>query len=297
MSPSRKERSLLLDVESLRAFREVVTRGGFTAASKTLGVTQPAVSLKIRRLEDRLGMRLIQRDGHPLTVTAPGRDLLEHADKIVEAHDRAVDYMRRSELTGTVRLGCNGEVAASGLSEVASRFRRTHPHIDLAIRAHHSASISELLDNGEIDVALIQLAEIEGAVRPTDQVWWRDTVHIVQGIEADFDDDPVPMVTFGPTSLYHTHLTALLDAAGRSHRVAMEWCNLSGVQSGIEAGLGVGLLNTRNITVRMKPWAGIDPIELPRMAFIMRSRPDADESEAIAALRGHLSAALASNRA
>ena len=294
MAPSRANRSLLLDVESLRAFREVVARDGFTAASKVLGITQPAVSLKIRRLEDRLGMSLILRDGHSLSMTAAGRDLLAHAERIVAAHDRAVDQMRRSAVVGAVRLGCNAEVAASGLFEVASRFRRTHPHIDLAIRVHHSASISELLDNGEIDVALIQLAETEGAVRPTDQVWWHDTVHIVQGIEADFDYDAVPMVTFGPTSLYHTLLTALLDAAGRSHRVAMEWCSLSGVQSGIEVGLGVGLLNTRNVTERMKPWAGIDPIELPRMAFIMRSRPDADESEAIAALRGHLSAALAS---
>ena len=295
MAPSRRKQSLRLDVESLRAFREVVAQGGFTAASRALGVTQPAVSLKIRRLEERIGTSLILRDGHSFTLTADGQDLLARAEEIVKAHDQAVDRMQRSELTGTVRLGCNGEVAANGLSEVASRFRRTHPNIDLAIRVHHSVIVSELLDNDEIDVALITLLDVEGAVRPTDEVWRRDEMHIVQGIEADFDDeDPVPVVAFGPSSVHYTHLVALLDAAGRTHRVSMEWGNLKGLKSAIEAGLGVGLLSTRNITERMKPWTGIGPIKLPASVFVMRSRPNADADELIGALRDHLSAALAS---
>ncbi len=294
MARSPRERKLLLNVESLRVFREVVARGGFTAASKALGMTQPAVSLKIRRLEDRLGMSLIRREGHSLSVTAPGQDLLAHAERIVGAHDQAVAHMRRSELVGAVRLGCNGEVAASGLSDVASRFRQTHPDIDLAIRIHHSVTISELLDNAEIDIALITLMDLDGTVRPADEVWRREHMHIVQGIEADFDDeDPVPVVTSGPSSQHHTHLTALLKAAGRTHRVAMEWCNLNGIKSAIAAGLGVGLLSTRNVTERMKPWTGIGPIELPSSLFVMRSRPNADANELMGALRDHLSSALA----
>ena len=59
-----RTRSLLLDVESLRVFRKVVAHGGFSAASKTLGVTQPAVSLKIHRLEDRLGMESARSNCH-----------------------------------------------------------------------------------------------------------------------------------------------------------------------------------------------------------------------------------------
>ena len=293
MPRSSRKRSLILDVESLRVFREVVAQGGFTAASKTLGVTQPAVSLKIRRLEDRIGTSLILRHGHSFTLTADGRDLLAHAEEIVKAHDQAVDHMRRSEVIGTVRLGCNGEVAASGLSEVASRFRRTHPLINLTILVDHSVIIGELLDNGELDVALITLLDLDGAVRPTDQIWRRAEMHIVQGIEADFDDeDPVPLVTFGPNSKHYTQMAALLDAAGRTHRVSMEWGNLMGLKSAIEVGLGVGLLSTHNVTDRMRPWTGIDPIELPSSVFVMRSPTDTQENEAIAALKGHLTEAL-----
>ena len=63
MARNSTGRRFSLDVESLRVFREVVTQGGFTAASKILGITQPAVSLKIRRLEERLGFTLIRRTG------------------------------------------------------------------------------------------------------------------------------------------------------------------------------------------------------------------------------------------
>ena len=295
MARSRGERSLLLDVESLRAFRELAAQGGFTAASRVLGLAQPTVSFKIRRLEERVGMSLIRRHGHSFTLTAHGRDLLAHAEEIVEAHDRAVDNIRRSELSGAVRLGCNEEVAASGLSQVAGRFRRTHPDIDLAIRVHDSAFVTEWLDVGEIDVALIQLIELDGAVRVTDEVWRRDELHVLQGLAADFDNaDPVPLVSFGPGNLYDPHLIGPLVAAGRSHRHAVECPGIRGVQSAIEAGLGVGVLNTPNVTERMRPWEGIGPVELPAVAFVLRSRADAEGDEVIAALRGHLSAALAS---
>ena len=295
MVRTTRGRSLHLDVESLRVFREVVAQGGFTAASKTLGITQPAVSLKIRRLEERMGIKLILRAGHSFTVTAHGRDLLVHAEKIVEAHDQAVDRMRRSELSGALRLGCSGAVAASGLSEVASRFKRTHPDIDLAIRVDESAIISEMLDSSAIDLALIQLVEVDGAVRSTDVVWRRDELRVIQGLDVDFtDEDPVPLISFGPRSLYHSHLTAVLDAAGRAHRLAMEWPNIRGVQNAIEAGLGVGILNTPAVTEAMKPWWGIDPLEIPGAVFVLRSRSDAEGNELIEALRGHLSEVLMS---
>ena len=294
MARSGRRRSLLLDVESLRAFREVVTQGGFTAAAQELGLTQPAVSLKIRRLEERLGVSLIRRAGRSFTLTAHGRDLLAHAEEIVEAHDRAVDRMRRSKLCGSLRLGCNGDIVPSGLYEVANRFRRVHPEIDLVIRVHGSRLLSELLDDGEIDVALMQQIALEGAVRPTDEVWRRDELHAVQGLEVDYDDtDPVPLISLGPGGLYDPYVTAALTAAGRRHTTAFEWFNFRGIQSAIEAGLGVGILNTPNVTERMKPWTGISPTALPRVVFVLRSRSDAERSDLIDALKHHLSETLA----
>lgn len=295
MTRSSRGRALHLDVESLRVFRELVAQGGFTAASKKLGITQPAVSLKIRRLEERIGMSLILREGHSFTLTAHGRNLLAHADGIVEAHDRAVDDMRRSELSGALRFGCGGAVTANEISEVVSRFRRTHPDIDLAIRAGTSADISEMLDDGEIDVALVQLIDVGDALRPTDLLWRREELHIVHGPDVDFThEDPIPLVSYGRRSLYYLYLTAAVEASGRTYRMAVQWPSIRGVREAIEAGLGVGMLNTSSVTDRMRPWRGIAPVDLPRVVFVLRSRADADGDELVGALEGHLSEILTS---
>lgn len=289
MAESPAERALVLDVGALRVFRELVAEGGFTAASRKLGITQPAVSIKIRRLEERIGVRLIAREGRSFTVTAHGRDLLAHAEEIVEAHDRAVDSMRRSSLRGALRLGCSGAVAAGQLSEIMSRFKRTQPEVDLTIRVSTSAVVGEMLDNSEVDVAVLHL--LEDNVRPADVVWHRDDLHIVEGLGADFAGrDALPVVSFGPRDVFSAHLTAALEGAGCPYWIAVEWPNVRGVQNTVEAGLGVGILNSANVTDKMRPWAGADAVELDQAVFVVRSRPHADGNALIEALMSHLSA-------
>ena len=226
-------------------------------------------------------------------ITEHGRDLLAHAEFIVEAHDRAVDHMQRSELSGTVRFGCNGELALTSLARVASRFARTHPDIDLEIWVQESAVLGDLLDDGELDLVLMQVVDAGGAVRPTDEVWRSERIHAVQGLAVDLDDaDPVPLVVFGPSGLYYRQATDLLDAAGRAHRLALRWASIRGVQGAIEAGLGVGILNTANITERMRPWTGIDMTDLPPTALILRCGDGARQDELVGALRAQLTETL-----
>lgn len=294
MARNSEKGSLRLDVESLRVFLEVVDRGGFTAASKTLGITQPAVSLKIRRLEERIGAKLLLRQGRTLVVTAHGRDLLAHAAKVVDDHDRAVDHMRRSRLHGAVRLGFHTGAVSSGLLEVASRFNRTHPDIDLAIRVSDSGRIAEMLEDGAIDIALMLVLDCDDAVRPTDEIWRRDELCVVQGLEVDFtDEDPVPLVSYGSEGLYEPHLVAALQAAGRAHRVSVECPSVSGVRKAVEAGLGVAVVHSHYVTEQVRPWTGLSPLELPPPVLVVRSRPDADNYEPIEALRSRLAVALA----
>lgn len=270
-------------------FRELVAQGGFTAAAKTLGVSQPTVSVTIRRLEERLGMSLIVRDGYSVILTAHGRDLLAHTEEILEAYDRAVDHMRRSELRGALRLGCSAVVAATGLAAVARRFNLAYPDVDLAIRVDMSPNISEMLDGGAIDVALLNVVEVGDAVRPTDVVWGREQLQIVRGLDADLDGaDPVPLVTSGERDLLRPHLIAAVETAGHTYRIATEWTSMKGVKDSIEAGLGVGMVPTSHVTANMRPWKANKPIELPQAALVLRSQADADRNELIAALERHL---------
>lgn len=290
MAMTEHDPAVRLDVESLRVFRALVAADGFTAAAERLGVTQSAVSHKIRRLEERIGVELLRRDGQQFVLTADGRELLGHADEIVAAHDAAVDALQRSPVTGTVRLGCNEEVAATALAEVAERFGRTHPEVSLAIRVHDSAYVSDWLDAGEIDVALIQVLDTPGALRPDDEVWRRDDLAVVQATHADLDDaDDVPFVSFGERCLYEPFFGAAMGEAGRRYHEVMECPSIQGVQAAVSAGLGVAVLNTPNITDDMRPWRGAE-LGLPSVAFVLRRAAPA--ADAVEALCSHLASAL-----
>ena len=282
-----------LDVESLRVFRELVAADGFTAAAERLGVTQSAVSHKIRRLEERIGVELLRRDGQQLVLTADGRELLSHADEIVAAHDAAVDALQRSAVTGMVRLGCNEEVAATALAEVAERFGRTHPDVSLAIRVHDSAFVAEWLDACEIDVALIQVLDTPGALREGDEVWRRDELSVVQAAHANFEEvDDVPLISFGERCLYEPFFGSAMTTAGHSYRQVMECTSIQGVQAAVTAGLGVAVLNTPNITDDMRLWRGAE-LGFPSVAFVQRRAGQSGESgDAVDALCAHLASAL-----
>jgi len=281
-----------LDIESLRVFRELVQADGFTAAAERLGVTQSAVSHKIRRLEERIGLELLRRNGQQFVLTADGRELLAHAEEIVAAHDAAVDALTRSPLTGTVRLGCNEEVAATALADVASRFRRTHPDIALAIRVQDSAHVSDWLDAGQVDVALIQVLDTPGALRRADEVWRRDELAVVQAVHADFDDaDEVPLISFGPRCLYEPWFGDAMTQAGRAYRPVMECPSIQSVQAAVSAGLGVAVLNTPNITPDMRPWRGAE-LGLPSVMFVLRRAAGPGADEVVDALCANLAATL-----
>lgn len=278
---------LRLDVESLRVLRSVVASGSFTAAGDELGLTQSAVSHKIRRLEERIGATVLLRDGTEVVATDDGRELLEYAELMIQAHDAAVERLRRrSDVTGTVRLGVNEEVAATELAEIASHFRRTHPGVQLAIRVHDSATVAGWVATDAVDLALIQVMDVGDRVRPDDVVRRRDRLHIVQGAEVDLHHlEPVPLISFGPSCLYEPFLTEALDSLGLRHHRILECPSIEGVRAAVRAGLGVAVLNTPHVDESMRSWG--PPIDLPEVAFVLRSSTDLCSTPAIA-LRDHL---------
>ena len=90
-----------LNLDQLRTFVEVAALGNFSAAGRRLNLTQPAVSLHVRELEQRLGVRLIERSGRQARATAPGRELAVQAQQIFAACDAAEAAMRRERPTPT----------------------------------------------------------------------------------------------------------------------------------------------------------------------------------------------------
>ena len=278
-----------LDVESLRTLRAVVELGGFTEASQHLGMTQSAVSWKIKRLEERVGLDLVKR-GSEVEATPDGRDLLLYAERIVDAHDEAVERLQRSDLSGRIRLGTNEDLRGGQLADVLARFGRIYPQAHLDVRVQLSGEVREWLEDGDVDIAVVQV--LEGEVRPDDVVLWTEPVQWVhrQGVSFALDQ-VVPVVSFGPGLVYLDASNETLARRGVRWRSVLECPMLSGVQAAVESGLGVCALNPRNHTPGMTIWEHDDALALPSISEVIRTGNAADP-QLLTALRDELVAAL-----
>lgn len=280
-----------LDIDSLRAFRAIVQTGTFTGAAQQLHLTQSAVSWKMKRLEERLGRTLLRRDGRKVEVTEIGADLLEHAHRILEAHDEAVDVLAGSELTGTVHMGCNDQLDPSEIAAIVRRFRVRHPGVRLHLRVGLSTQVAAWLRAAELDLAVLQ-------VYPDDQVDGDVEVgrtHLQWTISPDLELDgegSVPLITFGANCFYRPLAEAALEAAGIGFYVAFESESSHDVAEAISAGLGVSLLDQHNVRDDHIEWRqrGLDAHPSELLSVIRTDRRL--RSAAVRALSDELTSAL-----
>jgi DNA-binding transcriptional LysR family regulator len=148
-----------LNLDQLRALLEVVERGSFSAAARGLNLTQPAVSLQIRELERRFGLRLIERLGKRAHATVPGRELIEVARRIFRECDHADAAMRRFRegWIGRVHVGTTLTAMIYRLPPILRGVRLDHPGIDLLVtNAPTPTSVENIIQN-RIDLALVNL--------------------------------------------------------------------------------------------------------------------------------------------
>jgi len=223
---------------------------------------------ELLRHEERLGSPLLIRDGREVTLTELGAELLDHAEQIVAAHDDAVDSLQRSQLEGTVHLGINDELEADDVATLLARFQRRHPMVRLHVRMGLSGSIAQLVRGGDLDLALIQVMEVQ----PRDRVLWTEKIQwIASPTYAPDLTEALPLVTFGPNSSYRVPMFDSLDRAGIDHYVAFESESSAGVRSAVAAGLGVAVINERGITDECPAWeiAGLEA-GMPTASFVVR---------------------------
>jgi DNA-binding transcriptional LysR family regulator len=125
------------DLNDLRFFAEVVEQNGFAAAARKLGVPRSRLSRRIGLLEDRLGVRLIQRSTRRFSVTDIGRDYYRHCAAMMaeaEAAQDTIDRMR-SEPQGTVRVSCPSSIIYFQVGEMIARFMEQCPRIEVQLES------------------------------------------------------------------------------------------------------------------------------------------------------------------
>lgn len=184
-----------LDIDALRALRAIRQHGGITRAAEALGLTQSAVSHKIKRLETSLDCDLLTRKSGAPTFTAAGEDLLDYATRILGLHDEALLSLTKTDLAGRILLGLTEDTTCSDLSRILGRFHRLHPQVAVRTKVRMSLVLRGMLERGELDAAILQIFAHE--VRPTDVVLFREGLHWVKSPNLALPTDgPIPFLSF-----------------------------------------------------------------------------------------------------
>ncbi|MCX5545366.1 LysR family transcriptional regulator [Paraburkholderia sp. CNPSo 3076] len=229
-----------LDSTLLRTFVTVVEAGSVSNAAMELHRTQAAVSMALRRLEDAVGQRLLERSPRGVKPTSAGNVLLPYAHKLLEIGLAARSALTSGEVAGTVKIGIPEDIAMSHLRHALRQFSTLFPDVALEIVVDASPALSQRLMSNTLDFAIGDPALIPAEPLVT----WRHPLRwaVARTHNDNLGDGPLPIVAFGGACRWQESYFATLLEAGIAWRVACKSTSLSAVQSAVEAGLGVALL-------------------------------------------------------
>jgi LysR family hydrogen peroxide-inducible transcriptional activator len=145
-----------MDLAQLRYLVTIADEGGFTQAARKLKLSQPSLSLAIKKLEDEVGQPLFDRLTRRVVPTQAGEHLLDTARRLLSELERSVSEVRelKGEVTGKLRVGAIPTIGPFVLPEVIDQFTRRYPEVELHITEHVTSRLMQMLESGELDVAL-----------------------------------------------------------------------------------------------------------------------------------------------
>ncbi len=253
-----------LDVDSLRVLTSVVSLKRVGIAASHLNLTQSAVSHTIKRLENRLGFKLLKRQSDGFVLTKEAKSFHEYANRLVVLHDEMLSNYRISPLRGNLVLGATEDATHGSLARVLGQFKRGHPEVNLQIKIAQSLVLSDWLKKGQVDMAILQV--FDNQIRKTDTVLWRDRLLWVQS--ADFPlsvENVIPFVSFSEDCYYRKAASRALKQQGRKLNVVFECPSARGVNEAVRQGIGVALITESVVDETLVPVN----MELPELAGIV----------------------------
>ncbi len=227
-----------LDLDQLQSFCAIADCGSFTGAARRVNKTQSAVSMQIKRLEERLGHVLLLRDGRRVTLTQHGEALYSRARKMLKINAEIMDAFSDTDLSGVIRFGVPDDYAVKLLPLMLANFQRAHPRIMLDVNCASSNALLEGMKQGQYDlICFTQGARGEyGELIRTEKMFWV----AAQGGQA-LHMDPLP-IAGGQPCCWKDNAMAALDRIGRDYRVVYTSSNALAIASAVLTDLAVGFL-------------------------------------------------------
>jgi DNA-binding transcriptional LysR family regulator len=277
----------VLDPDLLKAFVAVADQRSFTRAAAMLNRTQSAVSMQIKRLEERLGVELFARSKVNVDLSSAGEGLLGYARRILLLNDEAVGRLRDHKVEGVVRLGVMDDYGSLVVPPLLSRFVSGYPQVHVEMETGLTATMGERLGSS-FDLVIAMHPEGHGGgefLRREQAVWAAGASHPVEAM------DPLPVALYPQGCLFRQWAMEALDKAKRPWRLAFVSHSLAAVEAIAAQGLAVTVVKSGTFPSRLRALSERDGMpKLP--AADIRLHRASNLSRAASLLADHLVSAI-----
>jgi DNA-binding transcriptional LysR family regulator len=251
-----------VNLHHLKIFYTLATTGSFTAAARRLGISQPAVTIQVRELEESSGVRLVERRARRIHLTSAGHALFRVSERIFALVDEAEAAVARTggAVTGSLRISGSGTAGAYLLPPVLTAFRRRCPNVRVQLEVSNSRRVLEQIANFDADLGVLGAPDAATPLTVTDdprlivQPFVREPLVLVVpprhrwarrrvvGV-ADLGDQLLVVRERGSTT--RRVVESQLEAAGIEPRIVMELGSNEAIKQAVASELGAALLGER----------------------------------------------------
>ncbi len=291
-----------MDFRALETFVWIARLGSFRAAARRLYTTQPSVSSRIAKLEAELGVLLFDRAGRRVSLTAKGRDLLDHAERLLALRGEMLHAVADPRaIQGTIKLGVAETIVYTWLPKLIERLNEAYPAISLELDVDTTVHLAEKLLGHEIDIALLMGPLNQPDITDLELCTYR--LHWVASPAIELPREPVPIETLAswPIITYprltqpHIAIQRLLARAGGRVRIHSSSSLATIIRMTVD-GIGVSALPSEIIQTELARGslrrfrAEFPPPQL-RFTVAYGSTPESSLTRGVAALASRIARA------
>jgi len=293
-----------ITLRQLRALAAAVETGSFGRAAARLNLSQPALTVQIRGLEEALGITLFDRSARGVRPTAAGQGLAQSFARVLAELDHVVAGAREqaARRSGSVHLAVLPSVAATLLPDALARLRRDHPGIRVLVHDAVARRVGERVKDGAAELGIGTLSGPDASLHAT-PLFEDDLVAVLppghplarRAVLTPALLATVPLVLTDPDSSLRALAERAFAQAGLVLRPAYEATYMSTAVAMVRAGLGIGVLPATALDLKVAPVLQTRPIDAPAMRrrILLLRRAGSSLSPAAEALEEALQATVA----
>ena len=226
-----------LDLDAVQAFVLVADLQSFTRAAEALQTTQSAISLKLKRLEERLGRRLLERTPRQVRLSPEGLHFLDPARALLSAHEHALGRMQ-SDVT-RLAVGISDHIAGSGFPAILMQLNAFDPGVVIEVRIGSSRDLLAMYDRAELDAVIVRREgeRNDGELIQEERMGWFAAPHWQPRA-----GEPLRLATFSAQCGIRELAVRRLDDAGMALTEVFVGGGVHAVAAAVTAGLAISAL-------------------------------------------------------